>query len=133
MKSTSIKVLEVSHEEMINHESRNYNSEIWDLRVEFMIKSRAKFYEAKPDNVFEYSRFYTQYKIKEGLIFLKRFSPYSSMLTSNGFVRAFIVEGEIFTHGWGEHGENCVENSTEGRKYLADNICKYGTMITNGL
>lgn len=131
MKSTNIKVTELTNEEMLNHSDNAYNKSVWIERVNRMIEMGAKFYECKPDAVFSYSRFFTTYTISEGLNFLSSFSPYSAGLTSNGFIRAFIINGEIFKNGFGELGNARVVNNKEGRKWLADNICKHGGMISS--
>lgn len=132
MKSTQIKVVELSNEEMLNHTGKEYNPATWKQRVESMIARGAKFYEAKPDKHYSYSRFFTEYRIPEGLYFLNDFSPYSSSLTSHGFARAYIIDGEIFTKGFGKDGDERVVNTKEGRKWLVENICKH-VMVTNCL
>lgn len=134
MKNTGIKVTELTNEEMLNHKEKEYNQSEWKKAVERMIEYNAKFYEAKPDEHFSYTRFFTTYKLdKEGLFLLNRFSAYSGSITDAGFTRAFVRDGEIFTNGFGDNGNKRIINTKEGRKWLAENICKYGTMVTNCL
>ena len=130
MKSTKIKVIQLTNEQMLNHSANEYNPAIGIEMVKRYIDHNAKFYEAKPDAVYSYSRFFAEYKINEGLYFFKSFSPFCSALSNNGFVRAFIIDGEIFVNPFGANGNERVVNTKEGRKWLADNICKFGTMVT---
>lgn len=132
LKSTGIKVRELSNQEMLNHPASEYNRRIWEEKVNSMIILGAKFYVADPTESFKYERFFTTYKIKEGLFFISTFG-YSSGLTNRGFVMAYIFDGEIFTKGFGDEGKECIVNTKEGRKWLADNICKNNIMVTNCL
>ena len=70
MKSTGIKVILRSNEEMLNHDEKSYNESIWKEKVNRMIENGATFYEALSDKLYSYSRFFTVYKIEEGLILL---------------------------------------------------------------
>jgi hypothetical protein len=130
MKTANIKITQLTNEEMLNHSSKEYNQSIWKQSVNRMIKFNANFYEAKPDELYSYSRFFTQYKTIEGLYFLSDYNPFSSSITSNGFRKAFIINGEIFTMGFGKERTEAVINNKEGRKWLKENICLQGIMIT---
>ena len=52
------------------------------------------------------------------------------MLTNNGFTRVIIVDGEIFTNGFGPNKDKVVINNKEGRKWLAENICQHGVFVS---
>lgn len=90
MKSTGIKVVQLTSEEMLNHEAKEYNPKVWEKRINSLLKLEALFYIEQADRG-RFKRFYVSYKIHEGLHFLSDFTPYINTLTSNGFVKAFIV------------------------------------------
>lgn len=135
MKHTGIKVTEVSIETMLNDkENSAYNPSVWAQRVKDFAKYKnVKFYIRPKDEIFSYDKFFVSYTIEEGLNFLSEWSAFHSSITNNGFKRACIIDGEIVTSGFGKDGEECIKNSREGRKWLVDNICKYGVMVTNSL
>jgi hypothetical protein len=133
MKPTKIKVEKLTTEQMLSHKEQEYNPAIWKQQVRIMIeKHNAVFYECKPDRIFQYTRFFAEYKI-DGLHFLTQWSPFSSSLTDNGFTRAMILDGEIYTQGFGASQQQRVSNDKAGRKWLAENICKHGEMVTTSL
>jgi len=130
MKNSKIKVQPLSIEEMLNHKSSEYNPTEWVKSVKRYMDLGANFYESKPDEIYDYTRFFITYKI-DGLYFFSKFSDYSGSLTNNGFVRAFIIGGEVFTRGFGPDCDKRINNSKEGRKWLSQNVCAQGVMITN--
>lgn len=131
MKSTGVKVVELTNEEMLNHKSQEYNPTEWKRGVKRMIDIGAKFYESKPEAGRSWTEFYTIYTIPEGLKFLSNFSPYSSMLTNDGFKRAFVIDGEIWVNGFGPEGTQSVVNNKQGRKWLKESMCAHGIAITS--
>lgn len=135
MKPTGIKVTPVSVETMLNDkENAAYNPAIWKESVNRYAKyQNVQFYISPKNDAYAYDRFFVSYTIPEGLNFLSQWNAFSAGLTSNGFKRAFINNGEIFTNGFGEDGKQCVTNSKEGRKWMKDNLCKYGVLVTNCL
>lgn len=141
-------IIEVTAEEIINSSAREYNPAIWEEKVLSYSKYKGVQYFKDMD---ENEKFYVKYGIKEGLIFFSEIS-YVSCMHSGGFTRLLIVEGRYapselredsrfakitpttciaYKRGFGEDGESRVVNSKEGRKWLVDNICKYGVAVTN--
>ena len=134
-KDLKLKVTELTLEEMLSHPSQEYNPSTWKNDVMQMSKKyNARFYQAPADHIFSYPRFFTKYSIPEGLNFFSPYNPFSSSLTSNGFTRIFIdEEGNVFSTGFGETGNERVIKTPKGRKWLAENLCKYGVMISSEL
>lgn len=141
MKNTVI-VIERTKQEMLNHKERAYNPSEWDKAINRKYERfpMIRFFEALPDENFAYSRFFIQYElVDEGLKLMSRFSAYSASLTSNGFVRAILLPlsgenmYEIFTRGFNEDGKACVKNTKEGRKWIVDNLSKYGVYVTTSI
>lgn len=134
MKSTGIKVNPVTVEDMFNdEENAAYNPSIWKKSVERYAKMQnVQFYRADKDELYSYQRFFVSYEL-DGMSILKQWNAFSSTLTNNGFRTAFIIDGEIFTKAFGQNGELCIKNCPEGIKWLKENICKYGVLITNDI
>lgn len=132
MKNTGIKVTEVTREFVReNPDNVAYNARVWYEKVDGYAKyADVKFYHAAPQNGTAYDRFYVQYKIGEGL-FLFGSLAMTSSLTNAGFARVVVINGEIQVNGFGNDGSERVVNNREGRKWLVDNLCKYGVVVTN--
>ncbi len=132
MKTTGIKVTEVSAQDMLNNESEAaYNQTEWKNGVTKMAQLKnIKFYEGEKNEHYKYARFFVSYTLPEGLNIFTSWNPFSSMLTNNGFTRVIIVDGEIFTNGFGPNKDKVVINNKEGRKWLAENICQHGVFVS---
>ena len=132
MKTTGIKVKEVSAQDMLNNEAEAaYNPTEWKKGVTKMAQLKnIKFYEGEKNEHYKYSRFFVSYTLPEGLNIFTRWSPFSSMLTNNGFTRVIIVDGEIFTNGFGPNKDKVLINNKEVRKWLAENICQHGVFVS---
>jgi hypothetical protein len=132
MKPTGVKVKAITHAEMLNHPAKAYNQSEWEKRVKWRIANPdVQFYVAERDELYSYDRFYVTYRLPEGLLILSEFSPYSSSLTNNGFKRATIVDGEIHINGWGPGNMSGIKNTPDGRKWLVENVCSQGVMVTS--
>jgi hypothetical protein len=133
MKPTGIKVIEVSADFVKAHSCREYNPKEWDNTVNRFNKYKdVKWYYAEPQGGYAYERFYCEYTIEEGLRIFNKVS-YSSCLSGGGFIRIVIINGEIYRNGFGVEGNDSIVNTKEGRKWLRDNICKYGIAVANGI
>jgi hypothetical protein len=146
MKSTGIKIKEVTQEFVAAHEYGSYNRSIWKQTVKDYAKYKdVKWYISEADSETGYTEFYCQYTIEEGLRFLGKVS-FSSSITNRPFKRAFIVfpiinwdthelsdVGEIFTKGFGDDEKSGIVNSRQGRKWLVKNICSLGIAVSNSL
>ncbi len=107
-----------------------YNRAVWTEKVNRYLALGAEFFQVKGEDTF-----YVKYKIREGLIFFSEITMHS-MLHSGGFTRVIIFPHgcgnfEVSYKGFGDSGKERVVNTREGRKWLVDNICKYGTPVTN--
>jgi hypothetical protein len=134
MKSTKIKVIEVTVDEMLaDTENSAYNPAIWTERVKAMTKyGSVKFYKAGPDYGFKYDRFFVSYIIPEGLHLFRDFTPFCAGLTNRGFSKCFVIDGEIFIQlfNFSDKTEGVIKNCKEVRKFLKDNVCSKGIMVT---
>ena len=131
MKNTQTSVLPQSFEQMINNlDAAAYNPTIWADAVNRVSKyENCQFHLSPKNDIWQYDRFFVSYTIN-GINLFKTFDPFCSCLSSNGFTRLFVIDGNIFTRGFGDDGSKRVTNSKEGRKWLSENICKYGILVT---
>lgn len=87
-------------EQIRNCESRSYNPEIWDERIDSMGKySDVVWYHVPKGDGYDYNRYYVEYTLPEGLRLFKSFG-YSGSITSGGFYRldktAITDDGKTF-------------------------------------
>lgn len=132
MKTTGIKVKEVSAQDMLNNEAEAaYNPTEWKKGVTRMAQLKnVKFYEAEKNEHYRYARFYVSYTLPEGLNIFAPWSPFLSSLTNNGFKKIIIIDGEIFVKGFGPEDDMFIINNKDGRKWLAEIVCKHGVFVS---
>lgn len=133
MKTTGIKLKEVSAQDMLNNEAEAaYNPTEWKKGVTRMAQLKnIKFYEAEKNEYYQYARFYVSYSLPEGLNIFANWSPFISSITNNGFKRVILINGEIVVNGFGPQGDKAIKNNTEGRRFLSENFCQFGVMVSN--
>lgn len=125
-----MKVIKLTTEEILNNDVKLYNESEWKAIIARYSKHEGvQFFMSPKNDIYAYDRFFAVYKINEGLILLNNVS-YSSSLSNAGFTRAIISENEITFKGFGTDGKERVTNTKEGRKWLVDNLCKYGVVVT---
>lgn len=132
MKNTSIKLTNVSIEEMLNDkENSSYNPSTWIQAVKSYAKyEKCQFYIQPKDECFTYNRFYVSY-VADGIYFFSRWSAFSASLSNNGFVRAIISDGVVYANGFGEDGSKSIVNNKDGRNYIRKTLTPYGIMVSN--
>jgi hypothetical protein len=155
--TTNLIITETTVEQIINDENANaYNPSTWKERTTSYLKYEdVRFYKSEGLNDYNEHDYFVAYTTKEGLRFWSQIS-YTSCLHNGGFTRMIIVDGKYMTEelikqtssdpnfkglttnnlvaykrGFGKDQDQRVTNSKEGRKWLAENICKYGTAVTN--
>lgn len=132
MKNTSIKLTNVSIEEMLNDkENSAYNVSTWVQAVKSYAKfEKCQFYIQPKDECFTYNRFYVSY-VADGIYFFSRWNAFSAGLSSNGFVRAILLNGSVYRNGFGEDGSKSIVNNKEGRNWIRKNLSSVGIMVSN--
>ncbi len=133
MKTTNIKLTAVSIEDMLNDQINNqYNPSTWIESVKRFSKyEKCQFYLVPKDEHFSYNRFFVSY-IADGLYFFSQWSAFSSSITSNGFVKAFIRDGVLYKQLFMfSNGEGRMKNEKEGRQWMRKNLTPVGIMVSN--
>lgn len=127
MRNTGIKIFEICTNAVLNDKkSASYNPAIWRNSVTRYADMGAQFYTtggATPNYYVKYSA--------DGLTFFKEFYPFIKVLSGYGFTRVVIINGEICENGFGADGNGRIPNNDDGRKWLRDNVCACGVMISN--
>lgn len=133
MKNTGIKITKRTIEEMLNDtDNASYNPATWKERVLAYAKYKnVQFYIRPKDQVFSYDRFYVSYEIPEGLYLFGQWSAFHSCIHNGGFKRIIIIEDEIVVNAFGKDKTESVINNKEGRKWLKENLCAFGIMVSN--
>jgi hypothetical protein len=124
-------IIEVTAEQVLASSAGDYNPGVWREKVERYQKLGAKFYQSCTEG----EVFYVTHWLKEeGLLFLRELTMYS-VLSCAGFTRAIIRDDELGNttlelKGFGPENKVRVANSKEGRRWLAENICKHGVAVS---
>lgn len=114
-----------------------YNPTEWKRRVESYLKyNNVEFFQSHSLNEYNEYDYYVKYQLRDGLIFFSQIS-FTSCLHNGGFTRVILQPHEndssilMFKKGFGENGNERVINNPVGRRWLRDNVCKYGVAVTN--
>lgn len=117
-----MKAIKMTTDEIRNSEGRNYNPQVWDKRIDDMLKySDVQFYMAPKGEGYEYDRYFVEYTLPDGLRLFDSFG-YSSGMTNGGFYR-LDIEGVTNDGKTMKDLYDLVKaGDTEGIKALAEEI-----------
>jgi hypothetical protein len=119
--------------DQIRSENREYNAKEWDKTIDRFSKyPNVKFYVARPQRGYDYSRYYATYETPEGINFLGEVS-YSSCLSNTGFCVISIMTGTMYrillSNTSGAIGY-CA-NDKSNREIMARNSRVHGIIYSN--
>ena len=117
-----MKAIKMTTDEIRNSEGKNYNPQVWDKRIDDMLKySDVQFYMAPKGEGYDYDRYFVEYTLPDGLRLFNSFG-YSSGMSNGGFYR-LDIEGITKDGRTMKDLYNLAsEGNTEGLKALADEI-----------
>lgn len=132
MKNTQIKLTPVSIETMLNDkENSSYNVSVWNEKVNSYSKyAKCQFYLVPKDECFTYDRFYVSY-VADGIYFFSKWSAFSSCISSNTFKKAFVIDGQLFSMGFGLDRTKGIVNTKEGRAWIRKELTSLNIMVSN--
>ena len=97
-------------------EGRNYNPQTWETMVDRMLTKYGDpvFYQVEPSLGYDYTRYFVEYTLPEGLRLFDSFS-YSGGITNGGFYKLGKVEvtkaGKTYTDAMDMLGEGNIEEA----------------------
>jgi hypothetical protein len=120
-------------------EGREYNASEWNRIIDRLSKyENVEFYQAAPQNGYDYYRYYAIYTLPEGLRILNTVS-YGSCLHNGGFTNLLKYSADgitytLFTQDFSKGEETYrAANEKNNRKYLSNLSKKYGMIFTTSL
>ncbi len=132
-------VTKMTIEQMLDNEAKSYNERIWKEKVNGYAKyPKCQFYTIPADGkIYSYDRFFVTYQIPEGIILFSDFG-YSSSITNNNFCAVFIRENGLYFNIYTSEiivneKSGRIENSKEGRKFMAHQSKGFDTIWSNNI